>query len=195
MRYLHLSAILLAGFVVGCGDTAGPTNGPKTSKNDSSDAGPAPTASIEGKKLLLDSEPAGAKGVIDLRKYAKDGDEVVVAAQVGGSTKPFTESRASFLIVDQSLKTTDGCDTPWDFCELPKKEVAAARVSVKFVDAEGKTLKSGARAVRPQGTHPGRRQGQGAARRQGQRRRRGQRHLREAGPEVNRPGPVATRGG
>ena len=73
--------------------------------------------------------------------------EVVVAGRVGGSTKPFTEGRASFLIVDPSLKCTEGCDTPWDFCELPNKEVAAARLSVKFVDPSGKTIKGGAREL------------------------------------------------
>ncbi len=41
----------------------------------------------------------------------------------------------------------EGCETPWDFCELPKKEVAAARLNVKFVDADGKTLKGGAREM------------------------------------------------
>ena len=106
-----------------------------------------PAALSEGKQYLLAAEPAGVKGVIDTRKYAKDGDEVVVAGQVGGSTKPFTEGRASFLIVDPSLKCTEGCDTPWDFCELPKKEVAEARLSVKFVDAGGKTLQAGAREL------------------------------------------------
>jgi len=101
----------------------------------------------EGKKLMLPTEPAGVKGVIAIRKEAKDGDEVIVAGQVGGSTKPFTEGRAGFLIVDPSLKPTAECESPWDFCEYPTKEVAAARLSVKFVDADGKTIGTGAREL------------------------------------------------
>jgi hypothetical protein len=60
----------------------------------------APAALAEGKKYLLPSEPAGAKGVIDVRKDAKDGEEVVVVGRVGGSSTPFTPGRTSFLIVD-----------------------------------------------------------------------------------------------
>lgn len=120
---------------------------PDPEKNPDPQPKAAPSVLAEGKKLVLASEPAGAKGVLAIRKDAKDGDEVVVAGQVGGSTKPFTEGRASFLIVDPSLKPTEGCETPWDFCELSKKEVAAARLNVKFVDAEGKTLEGGAREL------------------------------------------------
>lgn len=105
------------------------------------------TAQAEGKKFLLDKEPAGVKGVIEIRKEAKDGDEVVLVGRVGGSAKPFTEGRASFLVVDYSLKPTAECDSPWDFCELPNKEVAAARVNVKFVDGDGKTIQTGAREL------------------------------------------------
>lgn len=134
------TAVTLA---AGCGPNGDPTSGTGNRPKVKADL----AAQTEGKQYLLASEPAGIKGVIDLRKNAKDGDEVVVAGQVGGSTKPFTEGRASFLIVDPSLKYTKGCDTPWDFCELPKKEVAAARLSVKFVDQGGKTLQAGAREL------------------------------------------------
>lgn len=107
----------------------------------------APVASSEGKTFVLSAEPAGGKGVIAVRKDAKDGDAVVVVGRVGGSTKPFTENRASFLIVDPSLKPTDGCETPWDFCEYPKSKVAAARLLVKFVGPDGKALGTGAREL------------------------------------------------
>ncbi|MFO0840936.1 MAG: hypothetical protein U0797_00875 [Gemmataceae bacterium] len=144
MRHLLLSLAILAGVSAGCAENAGPGGG---AKEGVPAAGPAPTASVDGKKLMIDAEPPGAKGVIEVRKDSKDGDEVVVAGQVGGHAKPFTEGRASFLIADASLKPTDGCDTPWDFCELPKKEVAAARLNVRFVDGGGNTVKTGAREL------------------------------------------------
>ena len=140
-----LTVVTLVALAAGCGSNGGPSNGP--TGGDQPAVKPTPAAQAEGKRLMLAAEPAGGKGVIAIRKEAKDGDEVVVAGQVGGSTKPFTEGRAAFLIVDPSLSPTDGCETPWDFCELPKKEVAAARLSVKFVDSEGKTLKGGAREL------------------------------------------------
>lgn len=101
----------------------------------------------EAKKFVAEKDPDGAKGVIDVRKDAKDGDEVVVVGRVGGAAKPFTEGRASFMIVDPSLKPTAECDCPWDYCEYPKKDLAVARLSVKFVDDDGKTLQASAREV------------------------------------------------
>ncbi len=69
-----------------------------------------PARPATGPKFLLAAEPAGAKGVIDVRKEAKDGDEVVVVGQVGGDKQPFTEGRASFLIVDPSLQACTRTD-------------------------------------------------------------------------------------
>jgi hypothetical protein len=138
----------LVALAAGCG-----TNGTSNTNNDPSRGSDQPktkadpAAQAEGKKYLLASEPAKAQSIIDVRKSAKDGDEVVVAGQVGGSDKPFTEGRASFLLVDASLKAESTCDCPWDFCELPKKELAASRLSVKLVDADGKTVKHGAREM------------------------------------------------
>ena len=126
----------------GCGVPPNPEENP-----DPKPKAVAPVASSEGKKLILAAEPAGGKGVIAVRKDAKDGDAVVVVGRVGGSAKPFTEGRAIFLIVDPSLKPTEGCETPWDFCEYPKKEVAAARLLVKFIGPDGKALGTGAREL------------------------------------------------
>lgn len=143
-RHKALMLLLVAVWMsAGCGQNKEPVDGGKGKGSGNEN----PSASAEGKQFLLGSEPAGAKGVIDLRKQSKDGDEVVVIGRVGGSTKPFTDGRSSFLIVDPSLKATEGCDTPWDFCELPNKEVAAARLNVKFVGPEGKTLQVGAKEM------------------------------------------------
>jgi hypothetical protein len=141
-RFARLLAFLA--LLAGCA----PSGGPKPDAEvDEPKAGPDPAARAEGKKFLLAREPGGARGVIAVRKEARDGDEVIVAGQVGGSTRPFTAGRASFLIVDASLKPSFECSCPWDFCEYPKQELAAARLAVKFVAADGKTLGHGARAM------------------------------------------------
>ena len=138
----------LLALAAGCGQAGNTnTNNDAPRGGDQPRAKDDPAARAEGKKYLLDSEPARPQSIIDVRKAAKDGDEVVVAGQVGGSDRPFTEGRASFLLVDASLKAESTCDCPWDFCELPKKELAAARLSVKLVDADGKTVKHGAREM------------------------------------------------
>jgi len=141
LRFGYGIALTMVALAAGCGPNGGSTPGPQSGEQSS------PAALAEGKAFVLASEPAGAKGARDIRKHAKDGDEVVVVGQVGGAAKPFTEGRASFLIVDPSLKATSECDCPWDFCEHPKTELAAARLSVKFVGADGKTLKAGAKEM------------------------------------------------
>ena len=58
---------------------------------------------------------------------------------------PFTAARATFLIVDPSLKPAVGCKCPWDYCETPDEEVKAATATVKVVDDAGKSLPAGAK--------------------------------------------------
>jgi hypothetical protein len=144
MKAIVLSMSLL-GLVVGCGVQHSETISPPKKSTTTSKS--TLTPSSEGKAYMLDTEPSDAKGVIDVRKETKDGDMVTVVGRVGGESKPFTKDRASFVIIDPSLKPTEGCDTPWDYCEYKPEERAAARLTVKFVDAEGQTLKTGARGL------------------------------------------------
>jgi hypothetical protein len=106
-------------------------------------ADPGPSADAAPYKLA--AEPAGAKGVIATRTDAKDGDPVVIVGRVGGSAKPFTAGRATFLIVDPSLKPSMECKCPWDYCETPDADLKAGTATVKVVDAAGKTLNAGAK--------------------------------------------------
>jgi hypothetical protein len=113
---------------------------------------PDPRASREARaKYLLASEPAGAKGVLDVKKEAKDGEAVVVVGRIGGSVKPFT-GRAAFTIVDLQLKACtdiegDTCQTPWDYCCEAPDELAKGTVLVKLVDSSGKTLPDDAKEL------------------------------------------------
>src|SRR5262245_55353496 len=110
-----LLAILLA---TGCG------RGNQT-KTVSAPTGPSP----EGAKYVLAEEPAGAKGVIELRQESKDGEEIVLVGRVGGSKRPLTKGQASFLVADAAIRSCDqipgdNCTTPWDYCcepDLAKK--------------------------------------------------------------------------
>jgi hypothetical protein len=138
-----MTLVLGAVLAVGCGQ--GPGGGHRGEHAAEPEPQSDPAALAEGKKYLLPGEPAGARGVIDVRKDAKDGEEVIVVGRVGGSSTPFTPGRTSFLIVDPSLKPAMECDCPWDFCETPSKELTSARLRVQFADAEGKSLKASAR--------------------------------------------------
>lgn len=134
---LGVSAILVT--FAGCGDH---TTAPPTGKA---------STSADGGKYLLAAKPAGAKGVIDARKAAKDNDEVVVVGRIGGSTDPWIKGKPAFSLVDSSLKACsdvegDPCQTPWDYCcvtdQLPK-----AMVLVKVVDADDKMPAGDAREL------------------------------------------------
>jgi hypothetical protein len=94
-----------------------------------------------GQKYLLTAEPAGAKPVKEVRKDAKDGDEVVVIGFIGGDKKPWIEGRAGFWIVDSSLmlKEPDG-SMCWDCCEVPPDDLRQGKATIKVVDEQGQTV-------------------------------------------------------
>src|SRR4051812_30404773 len=137
--------LLTALTAVGCTPPSAPA--PSSQKKEAEV--PAPPPSDAGRAYRLDAEPAGAKGVQEVRQDAKDGDEVVIVGRIGGSTKPFT-GRAAFTIVDPVLKHCgenpgDTCSTPWDYCCVGKEDLAKATVLVKVVDENGKTRPEDAR--------------------------------------------------
>ena len=144
--------ISLVALVTGCDDRDAGTKAPGQAPAQASSADALPAG------LVVSEAPAGAKDVVALKKEAKVGDEVVVRGRVGGSVSPFVEGRASFQLIDTSLKAcgesnpADTCRTPWDFCCEEPKEVAAHSASVQVVGADGKPLRSalqGAGGLKP----------------------------------------------
>ena len=76
---LTLAALLV--LAVGCGPRGNTTDDRKGEGD--------PSAQEQGKKYLLTAEPAGARGVLETRKQARDGDDVVMVGHIAGSKKPF----------------------------------------------------------------------------------------------------------
>jgi hypothetical protein len=133
--------LVSAALVVGCTQ-----RGQETTTEPAAD----PAAIAAGKKYLLESEPAGPASVLDTRKQAKDGDDVVLVGRIAGSEKPFVPGRASFSVTDLSIQPCpddEGCPTPWDCCCTPPDELRNATAQIKFVDDSGKTLNVGAREL------------------------------------------------
>ncbi|MEX2027245.1 MAG: hypothetical protein WEH44_08085 [Pirellulaceae bacterium] len=113
----------------------------------STDNAAAPSA--EGAAYRLASEPAGAKGVKDVRADAKDEDEVTVVGRIGGDANPWIEGQSAFLIVDSAMKPcseSEGCPTPWDYC-CDADSLPQSKAMVKVVDAKGKPLAGDARKL------------------------------------------------
>ena len=141
MRYTLTSIVVglgLAALIVGCG-TSGDSTGTATSP------------SAIDPQLMLAEEPADAKPVIDVRKDAKDGDEVTITGRIGGDVDPWVKGRAAFLIVDPSLvpcseREGDSCPTPWDYC-CDTDRLEESKATIKFVDGAGQTLPTDARQL------------------------------------------------
>lgn len=133
-----LITLMLMAVVVGCGGL-----------HEGADS--AQLAVSQPKKLgiLIEAMPSNAKGVIETRADAKDGETVVITGRIGGQTDPWVSGRAAFQIVDTSLipcneREHGGCPTPWDYCCLRHK-LPTATATIKFVDAEGNTISTDAR--------------------------------------------------
>ncbi|MFH1303568.1 MAG: hypothetical protein ABIK07_21140 [Planctomycetota bacterium] len=147
MKRFLSQMILFSGaacFVAGCG---GPTSAPENkSSTESSETKPTTTTEV-----LLTSEPAGAKEVIDARKSAVNDEEVVLVGRIGGSENPWVDGRAVFSIVDNSLKACsdipgDGCAKPWDYC-CETDKLPTAMALIKVVDEKGTLINEDARKL------------------------------------------------
>jgi hypothetical protein len=105
---------------------------------------PAP----EAQKYLLASEPAGAQGVIDVRKNVQSDDQVTVVGRIGGDANPWVDGRVAFLIVDSSLKPCneiegDSCSKPWDYC--CEADLAGGKAMVKLLDEQAQPIQADAK--------------------------------------------------
>lgn len=90
--------------------------------------------------------------VLEARK-SKPGDKITVQGKIMGSSKPFVEGRASFIIGDPAkltscdLKENDPCETPWDVCCDDTQDIADSTISIQLIDANGRVLKTGLKGI------------------------------------------------
>lgn len=148
-------ALVMSASWVGCTSESGPNDGgtPSVSKGavEAPKEQPGPLQSI-----FLAQEPAGAKPLIEVKKEAKTGDEVVFVARVGGRKKPFVEQRATFIAVDPKLLTCDQacgtCPTPWDYCCETLDDIQRHAATVRVLGDDGKVIAKSIKAV--QGLDP-----------------------------------------
>ena len=103
-------------------------------------------------EVLFRSDLYDGVSVLEARTH-KAGDNVTVFGKIMGSTKPFVDSRASFIIGDPKkltscdMKEEDPCKNPWDVCCEETKDIAAATINIQVTDANGKVLKTGLKDV------------------------------------------------
>lgn len=126
--------------LTGCGSSSNASMSPATQASD-----------IDGAQFLLSEEPAGARGVIEARESAKDGEALVLVGRIGGAANPWIEGRAAFtlldpsmLVVDQSEGMEEGQLCTGDCCAAELKECTTL---VKIVDAGGELVPVDAREL------------------------------------------------
>lgn len=101
------------------------------------------------KGLVVSAPPKGpVVSPQKARENLKVGDRVTVTGRVGGSPKPFVDSRAVFTIVGEELlacddRPDDACPQPWDYCCEQKSDIAKSSATVQILDDKKKPLKIG----------------------------------------------------
>ena len=101
-------------------------------------------------RLAKPTQLVDLAAIPSLTGISEDGDAVVIVGHIGGDAKPWVDGRATFLIVDPSIKpcpSNEGCPTPWDCCCVPKEELVKVMATVKVVDGQGQTVPVDARAL------------------------------------------------
>lgn len=141
MTFRFCLAMLLVMKAFGCEKTQPVAQDPPHQQR----AAPGPAAAVPA-DFVLKKAPEGAKDLVAAKKDAKDGEEVVVNAVVGGSAEPFTAGQAVMQVMDPSVMTCDKmgmnkdvCPTPWDAC-CHQADVKKKDATVRVVDSEGKPL-------------------------------------------------------
>jgi len=106
---------------------------------------PSSTAvNIDASKFKLAEEPDGAVGVIAAKESAQDGASLVLVGRIGGSTEPWIDGRAAFMLLDASMSVVDeGEDSEeGELCtgDCCATELANCTTLVKVVDEEGQIV-------------------------------------------------------
>lgn len=95
--------------------------------------------------LFVDSPPADARSVGELKAMADLTGEVVVHGRIGGRVEPFVKGAAVFLLADMSMKAChelheDECPTPWDYCCEPRESLRSKLATIQIVGEDGRPL-------------------------------------------------------
>ena len=118
---------------------------------------PEETASVDLNPVIEgvfdETEPESPITVVEARKSAQPGDEIIVIGKVSGAMSPFTEGFATFVLADQALETCDLvpgdlCETPWDACCVEPSVIQNMRMSIQILGEDGRPVMQSLRGVR-----------------------------------------------
>lgn len=101
---------------------------------------------------LLVSEPASALSVDEAKASAKEGDRIVLRGRIGGRKEPMSAESSVLTMMDTSIphcaeNPDDKCTTPWDYCCVPKDQIAAHSATIQIVGPDGSPVGINPRAA------------------------------------------------
>lgn len=133
IRFAFFTLVSL--ILIGCSDGG---NG-KSSSN-----APASTDNLPA-DLFVTAKIDGAKSVSEIKKDAKEGDQVIIRGVVGGAVDPFVANRAMVSVIDYAVVSCkdngEECPTPWDYCCTPQDELTKGRATIQVAGKDGSPLK------------------------------------------------------
>ena len=138
---ITMSVLCIA--IAGCKESGNETKPAATSSSTTSEV-TIPSSSF------LSTRPENVKDLVEVKKTAKTGDDVVFLARVGGKVKTFMDSQAIFIAADPGLVSCelmgeeDHCTIPEDYCCEDSQKMKAGLATIQFVDQQGRPLKTSA---------------------------------------------------
>ncbi len=115
---------------------------------------PASTAPSASLSQVFGTAPAGEPQAIPIAKTtAKPGDEITLSGKIMGSSKPFVEGRAVFILGDPAVLTPcnekpgDDCDTPWDTCCDSREDKKRGTATIQVLGPDGRVLSEAIQGV------------------------------------------------
>ncbi|MBG79993.1 MAG: hypothetical protein CMJ39_04685 [Phycisphaerae bacterium] len=128
----------------------------KSSDQTSADSKQTSTAANKpniSSRHFTDERPAEVKNLLEVKKTAQKGDQVVFLARIGGKAGPFLEKKAIFLAADPSLVSCelmgkeDHCQYPEDYCCEDPDKLREGLATIQFVDGRGKPINTSAKGA------------------------------------------------
>ena len=116
-----------------------------------------PAALAEAReKFLLDQEPVGVQGVLDVQEEYVKPHDVVLVGQIGGVANPWSPGKAAFILADpitvsefSETGTEHICDDPGcKFCQRQKiNKLKEGLAAVEFLATDGTVVPIDARQL------------------------------------------------
>jgi len=104
------------------------------------------------KDFITNKDLGSALSILETKKETLANKSIILSGYIGGRREPFTKGRASFIVIDNSIKKCDekkgdNCPTPWDACCLDRRKLLQTILTVQVLDKNSSLLKGSLKGV------------------------------------------------